>query len=81
GIVQYTLNLQFKENKYQYTITNINWKHSSYYPIEKWLEKDKDTYLPVYADYLNQVDDEIKKLISSLNDSMAKPSPKSSDDW
>lgn len=81
GIVQYTLSLQFKDNRYRYTITKINWKQSSHYPIERWLDTEKDTYLPVYAEYLNQADEELKKLISSLNESMAKPSPKSSDDW
>jgi len=81
GIVQYTLSLQFKDNKYRYTITKINWKQSSYYPIERWLEKEKDTYLPVYAEYLSQVDKELNSLISSLNETMSRPSPKSSDDW
>lgn len=81
GIVQYTLTLLLKDDKYKYTITDINWKQTSYYPIERWLEAEKDTYLPVYTEYLKQVDEELNNLILSLSEVMHKESPKKSDDW
>ena len=72
GIVQYTLTLLVKDNKYRYTITAINWKQTSYYPIERWMETEKDTYLSVFEEYLIQTDEQIKKLITSLTLAMAK---------
>lgn len=42
GIVQYTINVAAKDNKAKYTISEINWKQQSYFPIEKWVaEKDR----------------------------------------
>ena len=80
GIVQYTLTINVEDDKYRYTVTKINWKQTSYYPIERWMSTEKDSYKPVYAEYLKQVDEEIKQLIASLTAAMAKPAEVKSSD-
>lgn len=81
GIVQYTLTIMVKDNKYRYKVTDINWKQSSHYPIERWMETEKDTYLSVYAEYLKQTDAEINALITSLTAAMSKTSDEKDAGW
>ncbi|HKR04873.1 MAG TPA: DUF4468 domain-containing protein, partial [Bacteroidia bacterium] len=44
GLVIYTLSLQFKDGRYKYDLTEINWKTISYYPIEKWMDTKANGY-------------------------------------
>lgn len=70
GVAQYTLNLQFKEGRYKYDLTEINWKQPSYYPVEKWMNVENASYKPEFDFYLQQVDDTAKEIISSLDKAM-----------
>lgn len=81
GMVQYTLLLDFKDGKFKYTITNINWKQTSYYAIEKWLDKTDKYYTPYFDYYLVQTDDELRKVIKDLTAYMKKPQTKKEDNW
>ncbi len=82
GVVQYTLNLQFKDGRYKYDLTEVNWKQQSYYPIEKWMDTGNAYYKPEFAFYLKQVDDTAKEIISSLDKAVkTKPVPDKKDDW
>ena len=63
GIVIYTLKLTFADNKYDYRIEKINLKQNSYFGIEKWYDTEGQYYKKDYVEYLEQTDDNIKKII------------------
>jgi hypothetical protein len=81
GMVSYTINLKVKEGKYKYEITKINWKQPSYYPIEKWQDKNSPNYTEKYEYYLMQVNDQMKEISSKLQETMKKGDAKKSSDW
>lgn len=71
GLVQYTLNIQFKEGRYKYELTEINWKQISYYPAEKWMDTANAYYKPEFEFYLQQVDQQSKEILKSLEKACA----------
>lgn len=80
GMVQYSLLLNFKDGKFRYTITNINWKQPSYYAIEKWMDKKDQYYKSEFDYYLVQTNDEAQKVINDLSTYMKKIQVKK-EDW
>lgn len=76
GLVQYTLNLQFKDGRYKYELTEINWKQLSYYPIERWMDSKAAGYAKEYDYYLVQADETAKKIVADLEKGMTIPSVK-----
>jgi hypothetical protein len=81
GDVQYSLILDFKEGKFRYTLTEINWKQASYYPIERWMDKTSSSN-NVNADYyLQQTDENCKKVIADLVKTMTTVAAVKKDDW
>lgn len=81
GSVQYTLKLFFKDGKYKYEITEFNWKQTSYYPCEKWMDTSNQYYKPEFDYYLTQIDDKVKEISSSLAKAMMLKAPVKKDDW
>ncbi len=81
GTIIYTIILKFKDGKYRYEMTNIIKKAQSKYPIEKWLDSNSPKYKKVYAYYLKQVDEHMKKVITDLNKAMKQTAKSSDDDW
>ena len=82
GVVMYTLNLQFKDGRYKYDLTEINWKQQSYYPVEKWMETTSASYKPEFSFYLKQMDDTSKEIIGSLDKAMhSNPVTDNKDAW
>jgi hypothetical protein len=69
-VVNYVLRLEFREGRYRYTFTDFTMKASSRYPLERWLNQLDPSYLPVYADYLLQVDKEVNEIIKGLKKGM-----------
>jgi len=67
------MNLEFKENKFRYTITDFNLKGSAYYPLEKWVNKQDPIYNANADNYLTQVDVYIKDMIKNLKKAMVPP--------
>ena len=80
GIVQYNLTLRFKDGRYQYMITKINWRQASYYGIEKWVAENEKSYHAQFAEYLVQTNDHINSLIKELKKGMAVTEAKE-EDW
>lgn len=80
GVITYTIRLEFKENKYRYTITDFNLKGSSRFPIEKWLNKEDPAYNPQWNGYLYQVDTTMQRLTTTLVEKM-KPEIEKTDEW
>ena len=81
GIVKYSFTVIFKDGRYKYNITNIEWKQTSKYPIERWNDKTAKSYKKEYAYYLEQVDKEVKKVISEMKKNIEKSEDKESSDW
>ena len=81
AIVDYSLKLELKDGRYRYTITNYNVKEVSRQPLEKWMNKNDQSYIPAWDDYLKQVDDQTHKLIESLKLGMQPPTVKKPDTW
>lgn len=81
GMVQYILTLLFKENKYKYELTEINWKQLSYYAIERWMDISAPSYNPSYAFYLQQVDENVKNILADLEKALANKKKEKKNDW
>jgi hypothetical protein len=82
GLVQYTITLAARDGRYKYEIQEISWKQLSVYPCERWLDKTAAGYLPVYNEYLIQVDKEMMDLIASFKDHLSHEKPvKDKDNW
>jgi hypothetical protein len=81
GIVVYTFTTEFKEGRYKYQISNIEWKQNSKYPVEKWLDKSAPTYNEKYAYYLKQVDESIRQIIENYKSQMASAPKKEDAAW
>ena len=81
GIVEYNIKIYYKDGRYKYVITDFNWKQTSKFPIEKWLNKESPTYKQSYAFYLQQVDEYAKTTIASLKKAMSASKEVKKDDW
>jgi hypothetical protein len=80
GMVYYDLRLEFKENKYRYTLTNFTLKGISRIPLEKWMNKNDPAYNPQMDNYLYQVDTAMQNLVVKLKEGM-KPKIIKKDEW
>lgn len=81
GIVDYSMKLEMKEGRFRYTITNFNVKDKSRQPLERYMNKQDQSYIPLWDDYLKQVDDFTLKMIESLKQGMQAPAVKQPDKW
>ena len=81
GDVQYTLKFDFKDGKFRYTLTDINWKQLSYFAAEKWLDKTNQYYSPNWDYYLQQTDDNCKKIVADLEKAITTAKVEKKDDW
>jgi hypothetical protein len=80
GVVYYDIALEFKENKFRYTLTNFTLKSASRVPLEKWMNKNDPAYNPQMDNYLYQVDTTMQNLVIKLKEGM-KPKVKKKDEW
>jgi hypothetical protein len=80
GIITYALKLEFKENRYRYTLSDFNVKTVSRFPIERWMNKKDPEYMPQDDGYLFQVDTIMKRLTRTLKEEM-KPKSIKKDEW
>ena len=81
GNVMYTLKLQFKDGRYRYELTEINWKQQSYFAAERWMDKTSSSYQPNYDSYLQQTQTEANRVLSSLEKAMSTAPSAKTDDW
>jgi hypothetical protein len=79
GRVDYSMKLEMKEGRYRYTITNFYVKDVSRQPLERYMDKKDLSYIPLWDDYLRQVDIFTLKLIESLKQGMQPPVEKKPD--
>ncbi len=81
GDAMYTLTIELKDDRFRYTIEEINWMKTSAFPGEKWLDEKSQSYLPVYKDYLAQTDAEIREVAASLESFMTTKKSDEKDNW
>ena len=82
GAVQYTITFEAREGRYKVELTEFNWKQLSYYPIEKWMDKQDAAYKPNYDHYLLQTDEYAKQVIADLEKAMkTEPPVDNRDKW
>lgn len=81
GLVNYKFKIMCKDGKFKYEITNISWKQTSYYPIERWMDNKAANYDPNFALYLKQTDEFMKETIKSLERFIETDPIKKSNDW
>jgi hypothetical protein len=81
GNVEYSIQLGCKTGKYKYTITDLNWKQTSYYPIERWQDTTALSYNKVYLYYLEQTDSLVHEITKNLEAFMKTSPAQKKDDW
>lgn len=80
NVVYYNFKLECRDNRYRYTITNFNEKAAAAAPIENWFKTDSPYWTPSQYEFLNQIDEQIKELINSLEEGMM-PEEVFEDEW
>ncbi|MFH1297684.1 MAG: DUF4468 domain-containing protein [Bacteroidota bacterium] len=80
GLIIYTIRLEFKNDRYRYTVTDFNLKGASRFPLEKWLNKEDPSFNPRWNNYLHQVDTTMQRLTSTLVEKMKHVEEKT-DEW
>ncbi|NTW32809.1 MAG: DUF4468 domain-containing protein [Bacteroidetes bacterium] len=80
GIISFTFNIELKENRYRYKITDLNKKGPSYNALEKWIEKSKTSPVPEMDSYITQIDQYMQDFIKSMKKGMTE-AVKVKDEW
>lgn len=70
GVAIYSFTLQASDGEVHFVITQIHWKKTSYFGMEKWIEENKTAYNKTYAQYLIQVDEAIKAAIADMSEAV-----------
>ena len=78
-LMQYTLTIACKDGKYRYEFTKFNLKGPSFKPAEPLLDKS-NPQAERNATWMQQLDEEIKRVINDLEKGMTA-TPKKKDDW
>lgn len=81
GNVMYTLKIQFKDGRYRYELTEINWKQQSYYPCERWMDKTAAGYKPEFDYYLQQTDASVREALKSMEKALSTAPSAKTEDW
>jgi hypothetical protein len=82
GAVQYTITFEARDGRYKVELSEFNWRQTSYYPIEKWMDKQDAAYKPNYDHYLLQTDEYAKQTMADLEKFMkTEPVKDTRDKW
>jgi hypothetical protein len=82
GVTQYTITVGAKDGRFRYEITDVNWKQTSLFPAEKWMDTKSPSYEAVYNEYLNQLNQTTSEVIASLKKAVTEAKPvKNKDAW
>jgi hypothetical protein len=80
--VNYSFKLEFKENRYRYTIFKINWQQSSYFDVSRWEDKDHPRYeAETYPVYVQQTVSFFDDYIAALKAGVSRPPKMEKSDW
>lgn len=81
GMVKYTFVIEFKDDRYRYTIDKLLLKSRTNVPVEKWLDKSDPAYDPRWDGYLQQIALYVQNWGSSLKEMMGPEPEKKEDSW
>jgi hypothetical protein len=81
GLVEYKLRVTCKDGRYRYELTNIQWKQTSSFPIERWTDPKYSKGHPEYASYLKQVEEQVTIILDALQKAMAETGANVKADW
>lgn len=81
GMVKYTFVIEFKDDRYRYTIDELLLKSRTNMPVEKWLDKDDPAYDPRWDGYLQQIAMYVVEWSSSLKEKMKPEKEITKDEW
>ena len=81
GMVKYTFVIEFKENRYRYTIDELLLKARTNVPVEKWMDKDDPAYDERWDSYLQQIAKYVQNWSSTLKQKMKPEVEKKEDKW
>jgi hypothetical protein len=80
--VDYTIKVTCRENRARYEITRFNWKQTSFYPAERWLDPKTPNYdAAIFNGYLKQIDEYVKALAKDLEESLEKAPVVKKEEW
>lgn len=75
NVVYYNLKIECREGRYRYTITNFNERATAAAPIERWFDTESPYWSESQYTWLNQVDEQVKAIINSLEEGMLPEAP------
>jgi hypothetical protein len=82
GMVMYDFTIEFKEDRYRYTVTDFLLRKASRYPIEQWLNKSDPAYSEKWDGYLQQVNDFVtKEWVPALKEKMKPEEIIEEEEW
>ena len=82
SFIRYKLKLDFKDDKYRYSIYDIEWERSSSFDVSEWEDTDDPRYeADVYPVYVDQTMDYLNNLIETMTKAIATPIEEESSDW
>lgn len=81
GLVEYKLRITCKDGRYRYELTNIQWKQTSSFPIERWVDPKYAKGHNEYASYLKQTDEQIRLILEALEKAMSEAGANVKADW
>jgi len=81
-MVLYSFKIEFKDDRYRYTVDDFVVKKISRYPLENWMNKADPEYMPYWDEYLREVDTFIREeWIPSLKENMKPEVKKEEEEW
>jgi Domain of unknown function (DUF4468) with TBP-like fold len=81
GMIRYTFTIEFKDNKYRYTVDDFLLESMTNMPVEKWLDKNDPAYDPRWDSYLQQIAQYVKGWSDNLKEKMKLETKKPEDNW
>ena len=81
GMIGYDFMIEFKQDRYRYSLNNFLFKSATRQPVEKWLNKSDPAYDVRWNEYLDQIAEYAKDWSDSLKEKMKPEVEKTPDEW
>lgn len=82
GMVMYDFTIEFKQDRYRYTVTDFLLRTASRYPVEQWLNKQDPAYNEKWDSYLEQIDSYVQnEWVPSLKEKMKPEEVIEEEEW
>ena len=81
GMIGYDFMIEFKQDRYRYTLNNFLLKSATRQPVEKWLNKSDPAFDVRWNEYLDQIAEYAKDWSDSLKGKMKPEVERAPDEW